>query len=142
MRPRAKAKPQLLEETTEGNAPLRPSYCQQSCHLLLQFWQMVDDHAPENIRRQAVITMYDVISCIHNLPRIGNGNIFFSLQNSVHRLADNLYVPLNGTSKAKVTAKILKPFFPFRAKETFYLLNGRQYVLQVFLCQIIHKSMF
>ena len=31
---------------------------------------MIDNDAPEDIHGQAVVTMYYVVSCVHDLPRV------------------------------------------------------------------------
>ena len=46
--------------------------------------------------------MYDVISCIYNLARIGNGYVLVGFQNPVHSFTYNFDISFYCTSKTQI----------------------------------------
>lgn len=53
---------------------------------------MVDDNAPENVCREAVITMDDVVAGINDFAGIRDLDIGHELEDTVHGLTHDLYV--------------------------------------------------
>ena len=69
---------------------------------------MVDNDAPENISRQTVISMDNVVPGIHNLSCIGDVYLRINLQNAIHCLTHNLNVSFYCLSQQHIGIEIGK----------------------------------
>ena len=87
---------------------LEASFSKHLAQLTLQQRQMVDDDTPEDVGREAVVAMDNVVACVHNPAGIRNLDVRDSFQDSVHGFAHNLYVPFHRTPKHEVVMELLK----------------------------------
>ena len=67
--------------------------------LSFEFWQVIDHNAPDNIFRDAVVAMADVVACVNNLTGIRDPDIGILLKDAVCRFAYYLDVALYAAPK-------------------------------------------
>ena len=100
--------------------------------------QMVDNNIPYYIQLQAVVAMYDIVSCANNFTSGSNGNFGPLLEYVVHCFSNDLDVAFNCPSETYVSTKEVISLGSI-LKERFNLVDSPKDVKQWIFYAVIHK---